>query len=163
MPSNENQNQEDMLINENNIIKPEIGIEIDGIPLVEHKIPVAEGDDHGTLQHQVELLAGMGDELRHGIGGLQCHQQGLHDLVGIAEGQVLEVIFGVSVDDLAAALADHVPGFQLGALAGDDLGEVHLEFVGDLIDDADGHVLAVFFIGGVDLRADVQLRRQILD
>ena len=31
MPSNENQNQEDMLINENNIIKPEIGIEIDGI------------------------------------------------------------------------------------------------------------------------------------
>ena len=31
MPSNENQNQEDMLINENNIIKPEIGIEIDGM------------------------------------------------------------------------------------------------------------------------------------
>lgn len=31
MPSSENQNQEDMFINEKNIIKPEIGIEIDGI------------------------------------------------------------------------------------------------------------------------------------
>ena len=54
-------------------------------------------------------------------------------------------------------------GLQLGALAGDDLGEVHLELVGDLVDHADGHVLAVLLIGSVELRADAQLRRQRLD
>ena len=105
----------------------------------------------------------MGDELGRGFVRLERDQQGLHDLVAVTVGEVFKVIFRVAVDTLAAAAPNQMIGVQPGGLAGDDLCEIHLEFLRDLIDHADGDVLAVFFIGGIDLRAEVQLRSQLLD
>ena len=52
-------------------------------------------------------------------------------------------------------------GVQAGGGAGDDLGEVYAEFIGHLVDDADGDVLAVLLVGEVGVYVQVQLGCQL--
>ena len=98
----------------------------------------------------------MSDQLSHFIRGLQGDQKRLHDFICIAESEILKVILRISVNDLAASPADQVVGVKLGALSGADLGEIHFKHIGDLINDADGHVFAVLLVGGIDFRVQLQ-------
>ena len=110
------------------------GVKVNGIPRRQGELPVPNAHNDRPLQHQVELLPGVGDKPRGLIRGLQRHQQGLHHLVGVAVGQVLKMVFRVAVDHPAVAPAHNVVGVQAGGGAGENLREVYPKFIGYLID-----------------------------
>jgi predicted DNA-binding protein (MmcQ/YjbR family) len=64
------------------------------------------------------------DELCRIIGRLQRDKQRLHELVRIAEREILEAVAGEAADALALAAADDLIGVDAARLAGDDLIEI---------------------------------------
>ena len=111
------------------------GVKVNGIPAVRVNSLSPMHTNDRPLQHQVELLPGVGDKPRGLIRGLQRHQQGLASPCrrsgrpGPQNG-----IPGCGLDHPAVAPAHNVVGVQAGGGAGENLRKVHPEFIGYLID-----------------------------
>lgn len=119
---------------------PVFRVEEDGVACVEDYLAVIEGEDDGTLEDVVELLAPMVDELCGLVMGVKGDEEGLEVLLRKTPGKILEVIARKSVDLAAFACLDEVEGVEMSGLARQDLRELDAKAICHVIDGRDGHV-----------------------
>ena len=100
------------------------GIKIYRIALVEDYLLVLENNGDAALQHEVELLTRMSNELCGLVRGLKSNEKGLHDLVRIAEGKILEAVAGEAAHALAVTAADDLICIYTAGLTCDQLVEI---------------------------------------
>lgn len=96
---------------------PVFRVEEDGVACVENYLTVIEGEDDGTLEDVVELLAPMVDEFCGLVMGIKRDEQGLEVLLRKAPGQVLEVIARKAVDLTTLTGFDEMEGVEVPGLA----------------------------------------------
>ncbi len=111
-------------------------IEIDRIALTQNDHLFLENELNAALQHEVEFLTGMGDEFSRLICRFKRNKERLHDLVRIAECQILETISGDTAYSLSLPASYYLISVYTTFFAGNQFVEIDFEFVGDLIDDA---------------------------
>ena len=110
------------------------GVEVYRIALIEDYLLILEYHGNSAFKDEVEFLTCMCDQLSGLIGRLKCDQEGLHDLIRIAESQILEAIALITADASALAAADDLEGVDTAGLTCDELVEIHAELICDLID-----------------------------
>ncbi len=103
-------------------------VEVDAVAGVELELLIGPGDHDGALDDEVELLAGVRDELRRLVGGVEHHEQRLHDLAGVAPGESSKWYPRIAVD-LARPSPQRTTWYvsSLAAVPREDLGELHAE------------------------------------
>ena len=69
-----------------------VRVEVDGVAGVQHDLAILEHERDGAIYHVVELLAAMAHQLGVVVGRIEHHAQGLHDLAGVAPGQILVLV-----------------------------------------------------------------------
>ena len=123
-------------------------VKVDRIALSQSNYLVLENNIYAALENEVEFLTGMSNQLSGIIGRFKCNKEGLHDLVRIAECQILETISGKTADCFSLPAPYYLISIYTTWFPGNKFVEIDSEFVSDLIDDA-YRKISVLLIAGI--------------
>ena len=138
---------------------------VDAVALVQQLGVLAHLDLHGAADDQIALLTVVGGELDVGIEGFVAvfvdDQQGIGDSVLEVGGQVVvDHLMGL-LDLLTVAVAGDDIGTELGAVALDEVGDVHAEGGGAAIQKRKVQVAGAAFAADVFLLGDAGALRHL--